>query len=834
MPTPRLPIDDALPELLARLSERPAAVLQAPPGAGKTTKVPLALLEADWADGARIVMLEPRRVAARAAAARMADLLGETVGRTVGYRIRDEARVGPATRIEVVTEGVLTRRLQTDPALSGVACVIFDEFHERSIHADLGLALCLEVQALRGDLRLLVMSATLDGAGVAALLGGAPIVTSEGRSHPVETRWLDAPLRAGSGAGRPAGGAPRLEQAAAEKTAAALEASPGDALVFLPGAREIRGAVSALERRVPSSVDVLPLYGELPFAAQQAALAPPASGRRKIVVASAIAETSLTIDGVRIVVDAGRARRARFDPASGMGRLVTERVSRAAADQRRGRAGRTAPGVCWRLWTRAEEGGFAAYDPPEILEADLAPLALDLAAWGARPGELAFLDPPPEAAYAQAVALLQALGALDAAGRITAHGRALARAPLHPRLAHMVLTAGGGLTARRLAALLEDRDPLRGLGETDVAKRLAAAADPRAWPAQRGALERIAAAADRLAKRLPAAPATLDGLERDPGALLALAYPDRIGARRKGAAPRYLLSGGKGAALPDGAALSAAPFLVAAALDGDAREAGVRLAAPVAKSALETLFAGRLVWEETVAWSKRDRAVSARRRRLLGAAPLEDVAWKDAPEDRLAAALAAGLRPLALSALPCTPAAERFRARVARARTHGAETSLPDLSDAALLADLDAWLTPHLAGRRSAADLAGLDLAAILAGRLDYAAAQALDRLVPAHFTAPTGTRAPIDFSGPQPRVAIRLQELFGLTAHPRVAGEPLLLDLLSPAARPIQTTADLPGFWAGSYAEVRKDMRARYPKHPWPENPAQAEPTRRAKPRKG
>ncbi|MCI4660200.1 MAG: ATP-dependent helicase HrpB [Neomegalonema sp.] len=816
-----LPIDAALQELLDRLSERSNVVLQAPPGAGKTTRVPLALLDAPWLSGRKILMLEPRRVAARAAAERLASSLGERVGARVGYRIRHESKISRDTRIEVVTEGILTRMLQGDPGLEDVGIVIFDEFHERSIHADLGLALCLESQsALREDLRLLVMSATLDGQAVAALLD-APIVTSEGRSFEVETRWLDAPIASARG-----GRAPRLEQSVAELTLQALAQEPGDALVFLPGAREIRGAESWLRERVAGDTDLRPLYGELPFDQQQMAIAPSVPGRRKVVLASAIAETSLTIDGVRIVVDGGRARRARFDPRSGMSRLVTEKVSKASATQRQGRAGRTAPGVCYRLWTKGEEGGLRAFDPPEILEADLAPVALELAGWGAAPEDLPFLDPPPAASYAQAVELLTQLGALDRQGRITEHGKAMAATPLHPRLAHMVLSAGGTSAALQLASLLEERDPLK-LPESDIALRLRALASPGAHPAARSALERIKANAQKLKSRTRARAAEQD---LSPGALLALAYPDRIGLRRKGDDPRYLLSGGKGAVLASSDALASQRLIVAADLDGDAREAKIRLAGAVSQGEVEGLFADQIAWVSICEWSKRDRAVQARERKMLGALALEDRIWKDVPPEALGAALTEGVRQLGLDALPWSAGAERLRARVSLLRETAPD--LPDLCDEALLGTLEEWLTPHLSGLRRKEDLGRLDLHAILSQHLSWEQTQTLDRLAPPHFTAPTGTRAPIDYASDPPRIAIRLQELFGLTEHPKVGGRALLLDLLSPAQRPIQTTADLPGFWAGSYMDVRKDMRARYPRHPWPEDPREAEATRRTKPR--
>ena len=812
-----LPIEPVLPALGQALEDAGRAVLQAPPGAGKTTRVPLFLLEAGTPG--RILMLEPRRVAARAAAERLAEGLGEPVGRRVGYRIRGEAV--PGSRIEVVTEGILTRMLQSAPDLPGVGCVIFDEFHERALQADLGLALALEARgALRPDLRLLVMSATLDAAPVAALMDDAPVLTAEGRAWPVETRWLDRPWSGGPGKG------PRLEDAAAELVLAALAETEGGALVFLPGQAEIARTAARLAPRLPPDVVLQPLHGGLPFAEQRRALAPLARGRR-LVLATAIAETSLTIPDVRVVVDAGRARRARFDPGSGMTRLVTERVTRAEAEQRRGRAGRVAPGWCYRLWTRGEEGALALFPPPEIASADLAGLALELALWGAAsPDGLAFLTPPPAAAFAEARALLAELDALDTAGRITARGRAIAALPLHPRLGHMLIESarqGAAPLAADLAALVEARDPLRGRG-ADLALRLEALRRPAGDPA----LAAIRAEAKRLRALAPAAP----GPGLAPGAALSLAYPDRIGQRRPGPAPRYLLAGGKGAALPLDDGLAATPWLVAADLDGDPREAAIRLALPVAESDLRALHAHRLRREQVCEWSRRDRAVVARERLMLGALALEDRPWPSAPPEAVASALLDGVRDLGLDALPWTPAARRFAARVAWLRANGAP-DLPDLSPGGLLAGLDAWLGPWLAGMSRAADLARLDLLAALQSRLDRADRQRLDRLAPASITAPTGTTLPIDYSGAAPRVSVRLQEMFGLTRHPTVGatGTPLVIELLSPAARPVQTTADLPGFWATSYADVRRDLRGRYPKHPWPEDPAAAAPTRRARP---
>lgn len=795
--TGALPIEAVLPDLLSALAAEGRAVLMAPPGAGKTTRVPLALLPQV---AGRIVMLEPRRLAARAAAERMAETLGEPVGRTVGYRIRGEARVSRETRIEVVTEGILTRMIQSDPELSGIGCVIFDEFHERSLNADLGLALVWEARAaLRPDLQLVVMSATLDAGPVADLLDAAPVVISEGRAFPVETRWLPKPASL------------RFEPATAALIDQALTETEGSVLVFLPGEGEIR-RVEALLRDRP--VTLRPLYGAMDFAAQRAALAP-APGR-KVVLATSIAETSLTIPDIRVVVDAGRARRLRFDPASGMARLVTERVSRAEAEQRRGRAGRVAEGVCYRLWTKGEEGALPAFAPPEITVADLSGLALELALWGS--SDLAFLTPPPAPALAEARALLESLGALDG-GRITAHGRALAALPLHPRLGHMLLTAGAG--AATLAATLAERDPLRG-APADLAQRIAAVANPARFEnAHRGTIERIRTEAKRLARMAP------EGAGYSLAEMAALAYPDRIGLRRKGDAPRYVLSGGKGAVVDETDALGKNRLIVATDLDGDPREARVRQGIALTDADLRRLFGARIGWQDVCEWSKREGRVVARRQERFGALVLEDRHWPDAPPEALARGALEGLRQIGLT---LTPAATRFRARVEILRADGAE--MPDLSDAALLAG-DALL-PFLTGKRTEADLRSLDLTEALRAQLSWEQMAELDRLAPGHFETPLGRRVPIDYSGDVPTIEVKLPEMYGVTTHPTVGPKrhPLRIALLSPGMKPIQVTMDLPGFWDGSYADVRKEMRGRYPRHPWPENPREADPTTRAKPR--
>ena len=814
-----LPIHDALDPLIAGLRTHGRAVLQAPPGAGKTTVVPLAMLEANLTRG-RILMLEPRRLAARAAAERMADTLGETIGQTVGYRIRGDSRTSAQTRIEVVTEGILTRMIQSDPGLAGVGAVIFDEFHERSLNADLGLALCLEIAgALRDDLILLAMSATLDAEPVAALMGeGTPVITSQGRSFPVDLRWLDAPLPKTA----------RLEDACADLVAKAVSETTGGVLVFLPGEGEIKRVESLLTKRLPPDCTLRPLYGAMDFAAQRAAIAPVTQpGTRKVVLATAIAETSLTIEDIRTVVDAGRARRARFDPGAGMSRLVTERVTRAEATQRAGRAGRVAPGTCYRLWTRGEEGALAPYPPAEIEAADLSPLALELALWGANPDQLAFLTPPNAGVYAEAQSLLRMLGALDAANRITAHGRALAALPLHPRLAHMLAVAGK--QAAPLAALLADRDPLPRGAPVDLTLRIEAITDlkrytdTRPHPANRATVERIKAEAKRLASNT--GQGTTGPLS--PAEQAALAYPDRIGQRRKGDAARFILSGGKGAILDGHDPLASARLIVATDLDGNPREAKLRQATPITEGALRSLFADQIGWHDVCAWSRRDRRVMARRQERFGAVVLDDRIWSDAPAESVARAMLDGVRDLGLSP---APAAQRFRARVHLARKGGLD--LPDMSDAALMATLDDWLLPHLQGVKTAADWKSFDLLPALRAMLDWPQMQALDRAVPAHFTTPLGRQIPIDYDGEVPAIELRLQEMFGQTTHPTVAGQPLRVTLLSPGQRPVQVTMDIPGFWDSSYADVRRDMRGRYPRHPWPENPREADPTLRAKPR--
>lgn len=798
-----LPVDLVLPDLITALRSNKRAVLQAPPGAGKTSRVPLAMLDANLTTG-KIIMLEPRRLAARAAAERLAMQLGETPGKTVGYRMRGESRAG--NRIEVVTEGILTRMIQSDPELPGVGALIFDEFHERSLNADLGLAFAWEIaQVLREDLHIVVMSATLDAGPVAHMLNDAPIITSEGRTFPVTRHYLPKALPPKT----------RIAQATADLIHEVAPKTTGGILVFLPGEGEIRETAQRLS--LPDDHVIRPLYGAMPFKDQRAAIAPVATGR-KVVLATSIAETSLTIEDIMVVIDAGRARRSRFDPNSGMSRLVTEKVSRAEATQRAGRAGRVAPGAAFALWTKGEDGALQAFPPAGIEVEDLAPLAMELDVWGS--DDLSFLTPPPAGPLAEARALLRTFGARDAHGRITAHGRQLAALPVHPRLGHMLLVAGKQAAAA--AALLSARDPLRG-APADLTLRMKAINGPYDGPGQvnHAALQQIKADIPRLAKGLP------DKSHMSLAAQLALAYPDRVGLRRAGDAPRYVLSGGKGAFLPPEDTLAGQRLIVATDLDGDTREAKVRQAVAIDEATLRDLFADQIIWHDVCNWSKRDNRVLTRKQERLGALILDDRNWTDADADSVAAAMCAGIRQLGLR---LSPAAQRFRARVMLVT----ETipDLPAMDDDTLLATLEDWLQPHLHGVKTANDWKAFDCTNALRAMLDWPQTQALDKAAPAHFTTPLGRKVPIDYESDAPEITLRLQEMFGVTTHPKVGNTPLKITLLSPGQKPVQTTMDLPGFWKTSYADVRKDMRGRYPRHPWPEDPTQADPTLRAKPR--
>jgi len=833
-----LPIDEALPRLREALTGHASVVLQAPPGAGKTTMVPLALLDEPWLKGKSIVMLEPRRLAARAAAGRMSQLRDENVGGMVGYRIRFESKVSKATRIEVVTEGILTRRLQNDPGLEGVGLVIFDEFHERHLHADLALALCLDSQrGLRDDLKILVMSATLDGEAVSRLLNNAPIITSEGRSYPVDVHY---PPRDPEG---------RLPDVVAQAIQRALADHEGDVLAFLPGAWEIRRTQSNIEAALKNSnVDIYPLYGDLPWEQQERAIRPGgASGRRKVVLATPIAETSLTIDGVRVVVDSGYARVPQFDPKSGLSRLVTQRISRASAEQRAGRAGRTAPGVCYRLWGETTQRGLIPQAIPEIRSADLVPLALELSAWGVQDAtSLAWLDPPPAASLAQARDLLVELDALDEQGRITAAGRAMAQLPLHPRLAHMLRAAEKmqrGALACDIAALISERDILMGEAHRscDLTERLEVLRvfrqQGRKGAEARGAdangCTRVDQAARQWRRLIGARDEATAFDPDDAGQLLALAYPDRIAQQRAPNASAYLLANGRGARLPEWEIRLRQPLLVAATLDAGEGEGMIYLAANLRAASLPTLMPGHVRSEEEVRWDAEQQIVVARHVERLGALVLDSAPLKKPDPAKLRAAMLEGVRRLGLDALPWTDEARQWQARVLSLRQWFPEETWPDVSDTALAATLDDWLAPYLDGITRRDHLARLDLSAILNSHLDWKQGQQLDNDAPTHLAVPSGSQLKLEYKpGESPVLAVKLQEMFGLADTPRIARGhvPVTLHLLSPARRPIQVTQDLRSFWGRTYAEVKKELKGRYPKHPWPDDPWNAVPTARAK----
>jgi ATP-dependent helicase HrpB len=814
-----LPIDAALPDLTAALRGNNAAVLVAPPGAGKTTRVPLVLAREDWAQKAenkrRILVLEPRRLAARAAADRMAQTLGERVGDTVGLRVRFGSKISSRTRIEIITEGIFTRLILDDPMLDGVAAVIFDEFHERSLDADLGLALARDVQqGLREDLRILVMSATIDGARIANLLGDAPVIASEGRAFPVETRYAGRDARP-------------IEPQVADTIMRAMRADTGSLLAFLPGAAEIRRSKTLLEGRTEPSTDVVALYGALTGDEQDRAIAPATPGRRKIVLATSIAETSITIEGVRIVVDSGLARVPRYEPDVGVTRLETVRVSRAAADQRRGRAGRTEPGVCYRLWDEPQTAALEPFARPEILAADLSSFALDLAAWGGGPDRLAFLDPPPKAALTEAKALLRELGAIDGDGRITAEGKLLRRLPLPPRLARMVVDAGAegdALPAAEIATLIGER----GLGgdDVDLRERLNALRRDRS---PRGRDARA------MAQRWAEIPPSSQGEgESSVGALLALAYPERIAKSRGGAAGAFLLANGRGATIDPASPLAREPLLAVAELAGRAAQGRILSAAPITLVEIEQRFSDRIAAREEIVFDTASASLRGRRSRRLGAIALSDQPMPVAANDDTAQMLAAGIAGLGMHRLPWSKSLQQWRDRVMFLRLSEGE-EWPDLSDAALAQTVDAWLAPALAAKTALGDITADELNTAVRALLPWPLQRRLDAEAPTHFVAPTGSQVTIDYEAEGgPKIAIRVQELFGLDRHPAIAGGkvPLLIELLSPAHRPVQMTRDLPGFWRGSYAAVRAEMRGRYPKHPWPDDPIAAPATRRAKPR--
>ncbi len=802
------PVDAKIAELSQALETHGSAILVAEPGAGKTTRVPLLLRDAPWLAAKKILMLEPRRLAARNSARRMAQTLGEEVGQQVGYTVRLERKVSRDTQIEVVTEGILTRRLQTDPELSGIGLVIFDEFHERSMDGDLGLALTMDVRnGLRDDLRILIMSATLDDQRLSAHLGGAPVIDAPGRMFPVETRYLGKASRQ------------TVSDDVAKAVSAALREQQGSILAFLPGEAEIRRAERLLiQGGLPSNVSINPLFGSMGFSEQDAALRPAPEGERKIVLATTIAETSLTIEGVSVVIDAGFKRSPRFDPASGMTTLETIRVSKASADQRRGRAGRLGPGICYRLWPEAESRALAAHDLPEILTSDLAPLVLEMAAWGVSDTSgLAFLDPPPAAAFAQARDLLQQLDALDSDGRITTMGKAMARAPLHPRLAHMVVRAaelGAGREAARLAAFLSERDGSPRDATADVGTRLQMARGP--------ALARIRQSAEQIIRSLSIKE---DTSEISEGVLLALAWPDRI-AQKRGGARRYRFAGGGGGILAEHDRLSVNDFLAVALTDGASGDQRIYLAAPLTSSEIEKHFASHIETVEQAGWDAKTKSVLALRQRKLGSLVLEERPLTNLSPEVLADGLIHGIRQAGLSVLPWSEGSENFRARIAFLRKHLPEDGWPDLGDAALLATLEDWLAPYLAGMSKLTHLDRLDLHQILTSLVPHDLRRRMDELAPRSLTIPNGAEARIDYAVEgDPTVRVRLQEMFGLTSTPKIAGgrAHLRIELLSPAGRPVAVTQSLETFWTNGYPDVRTDLRGRYPKHLWPEDPLTA-----------
>jgi len=835
----RLPIEDLLPSLCDALSTGPNALLTAPPGAGKTTRVPLALLDAPWLHKKKLLLLEPRRLAARAAAHRMASSLGEPVGATVGYRMRFDTNIGPATRIEVVTEGILARLLQHDPSLNDYGAVLFDEFHERSLQADTGLALCLESQRLfRPDLRLLVMSATLDCGPVGDLLGGAPKLVSDGRMFPVDTRYLDQPV---SG---------HLDVAVTQVIRRALAQDHGSLLVFLPGMAEIRRVERKLvDANLGPTILIAPLHGDLPQAAQDAAISPPTPGTRKVVLATSIAETSLTIDGIRVVIDAGLLRIPRYDPRSSLTRLETIRVTQDSAEQRRGRAGRLEPGVCYRLWTEREQASLTARRPPEMLDADLAPLVLELALWGTSElSELSWLTPPPAGTVLQAKELLTRLGALDTAGHITPHGREMAELPLHPRLAHMLLKAQSlHLTtlACEVAALLSERDILRGPSgwrNADLRLRLDVLQGQHDHAAgatvDRGACQRVARTAQLWRQRLPQTrqtkgPNTHDRLDVV-GVLLALAYPDRIAQRQRGSEARYLMANGRGALFANPDPLGAENYLVIADLDGGQQWARIDLATPITLADLEALYREAIVETETVAWDDSSQSARATRQRRLGSLVLSEQALSKPDASLIRSALLQGVRQAGLATLAWTPELHQWRKRVQLLRrTEGTDSIWPDLSDETLLLTLDDWLGPYLDGITTLERVKRMDLAIPLHALLTWNQQQKLDRLAPTHLTVPSGSSIRLDYeTADLPVLPVRLQELFGCKDTPRVVNGkvPVMLHLLSPARRPVQVTKDLASFWTNTYQDVKKELRGRYPKHSWPDDPLAALPTAKAK----
>ena len=832
-----LPIAKVLPELTAALAGHNSVILSAPPGSGKTTGIPPALLDAPWLDNKTILILEPRRLAARAAAARMASLRNEKVGETVGYRVRFENKISRNTRIEVVTEGILTRRLQSDPELEGVGLVIFDEFHERSLHADLGLALCLDVQeGLRDDLRILVMSATLDVEQLTTLLPEAPVIVGHGQSFPVEIHYLNRQPD------------DNIVSIAANGVNQALEEQQGDILVFLPGSGEIRRVAAQLAPlAAKKNLRIHPLYGDLPLAAQNQAIQPDPHGKQRVVLATSIAETSLTIEGITTVVDSGWARRPRFDANSGLSRLQTIRTSKASADQRAGRAGRTAPGVCYRLWSQHTQAGLVDHLLPEIMETDLAPLALQLAQWGVHdPASLRWPEPPPQGPMAQARKILTELEALDGQERITATGQEMARLPLHPRLAHMLIVAnraGCGEIACRLAALLSERDPFMNHGSADIEERLRILqifekegdGAVRALGGDPDRCRRILQGAGQWQRLLPKTSGKQDGIT--PGGLLSLAYPDRIGRQRAKNQPIYLLANGRAAKLRDHDPLSREPWLVAADLDAGLREGRIFLAASITHDEIEELHSHRIHDEELVRWDQQRGATTAQQCRMLGKLILSETAIAKPDPQRIKKGMLDGIRQMGISCLPWDDAARELQARVLSLRSWQPDQQWPDVSDDFLLETLEEWLSPWLERISRREQLKQLKLAEILLSLLDWPMQQRLNDGAPTHLTVPSGSRVRLQYQpdGAPPVLAVRLQELFGLADTPTICNGTIqvMLHLLSPARRPMQVTRDLRGFWDRTYPEVKKELSGRYPKHHWPDDPWSARATARAKKRK-
>ncbi len=835
-----LPVLAVLPALRRALQQSGKAVLVAPPGSGKTTQVPLKLMDQEWLGGGRILMLEPRRLATRASAARMAWLLGERVGESVGYSVRMDRRVSGSTRIEVVTEGILTRRVQRDPELRGVGLIIFDEFHERSLHGDLALALCLDVATgLRDDLRLLVMSATLDAGKVSSLMGGAPVITGEGEAYPVATRYLAREPQTS------------ISQTVTSAVLRALSEQQGDILAFLPGVGEIRRVEEQLKERLAKEIKVCPLYADLGKEVQDQVIQPDPKGARRVVLATSIAETSLTIEGISTVVDSGWSRVPRFNPNSGLTRLETIRLSRASADQRTGRAGRLGPGFCYRLWTEGIHSGLRPHSSPEILEADLAPLVLELAQWGVTDAtELHWMNPPPNGSFCQARELLQALEALDSKGRITAAGERMLGMAVHPRLAHMLLQSeqmGQIGAAADLAALLSERDVIRRgagyLGSVDIQERLELMTRWRkqgrrvveASGGEPSACARVARVSQQLARSVAATASGSDSQGGSSGRLLAAAYPDRIGKRRNGGQGRYLLASGRGVRLPEGDPLAGSEYLVIADLDAGKTEGRIYLAATIDLEQIRQVQRTGIKVDARIKWEPGSRSVVVREEERLGALVLSSRPLVNPDPDRVRKAMLVGIRNMGLDALPWSRTAMEWRARMSTLRYWQPEAGWPDLTDEGLMQSLAHWLGPWLDGVSREEHLKRLDLEVILKGQLDWGRLQQVERLTPTHIPVPSGSRKRLEYQpGGPPVLKVKLQEMFGLGDTPRVCDGkvPVMLHLLSPAQRPVQVTQDLKGFWERTYQEVKRELKGRYPKHYWPDDPWEAVPTARVKPR--